>query len=288
MEIRSSVWGGETWDQDFAGWGNTSGLAITDNAGQVLTNAEAEQTVFDELLTGQAAQGVLIHALRPNEHLVGDGFGVGAAIGLALGEDMPGRDEQPASDGDDGLIGMLVLRQALVHGIPKGIGADSGPGRLTENPAKILAALFGDGFLLVFLSACMDTGPKTGIADQFFGMREARDVANGSQDGHRSQQAKARDLHKEDSEVCSGLGIAELGEFLVDDGLLGFKVSNDFKIELNLKVSQIAELLLRPPGLVFVSQQFALRRDEIEALNNTVKTIFGHGELLADARAKGD
>lgn len=138
----------------------------------------------------------------------------------------------------------------------------------------------------MFLAAFVDASTETSITDEFLGVREARDVANCSENGHGSEQAEARDLHKEDHIVGPGLDIAKLSKFLINLGLLSFQVSNDFKIELNLKSGKFAEILLKPPGLVFISKKFAMRGDEIETLDNTVKAVLGHGELLANTRAE--
>ena len=152
------------------GRGDASGFAVANDASEMQANAKAKQAIFDKLLASEATESGFVHALRPDHHFVSDGFVIGASIGFPLGKDMPCRDKQSASNSDDGLVGVFVLGKAFVLSIPIGIRADSSPGSLTESPTKFFAALFGDGFLLMFLTTFMDTSTKASVTDQFLGV----------------------------------------------------------------------------------------------------------------------
>ena len=91
--------------EHFIGGGNPPGNALAFDAGQVLPHPQPEQTIFDELLAGETAQSLLIHALGPNHHFVGDGLSIGPAIRLSLGQDMPGGNQQSAVERQLAVIG---------------------------------------------------------------------------------------------------------------------------------------------------------------------------------------
>jgi hypothetical protein len=76
--------------EDICGRGNAPWNTIALDASQVLPNAKTQQTIFDKLLAGETVEGFLIHALRPDQHLVSQGFIIEMTIGLSLGENMPG------------------------------------------------------------------------------------------------------------------------------------------------------------------------------------------------------
>lgn len=115
---------------DFVSGGDTSGFAIAFDASEMLANTETKQTIFYELLASEPTESNIVHTLRPDHHFVGDGFLVSAVIGFTFGKDVPGRDKKSASDSNDSLIGMFMLRKAFVLSVPIGIRANSSPGSL--------------------------------------------------------------------------------------------------------------------------------------------------------------
>ena len=95
-------------------------------------------------------------------------------------------------------------------------------------------------------------------------------------------------MHQEDHVVCPRIGIAQFSQLLVDPGFLCFEMLDDLEIELNLASGQFTELLLIPPGLILISQQLAIRRIKIEALDDAVQAILGHGDLFSQTPAERD
>jgi len=210
------------------------------------------------------------------------------AIGLAIGEDVTGSHQEFAGDGDDGLAGMLGFLEVIVLSLPVRVGANSAPGGFDESPAEFLAALLGDGFVVVFLAADVDTGTEASIADEFFRGREAGDVADGSEEDHGEEDAKAGELHQKDHIRSPGVRVAQFSQFLVDDRLLGFELLDDLEIALHLNSGQVGERQLAPPVGVLVAEEIAFRGREVEALDDAVEAVFGHDDLPAEAPAEGN
>ena len=52
---------------------NPPGQVTAHDAGDILANAQAGQTILSELRAGETMAGLLIHLPRPDQHLVGDG-----------------------------------------------------------------------------------------------------------------------------------------------------------------------------------------------------------------------
>jgi len=69
-----------------------------------------------------------MHALRLGDHLVGDDFLVEVAIGLTVSEDVADSHQQLASNGDNGLVGLLEFGKVIVVGFPVTVAADSARG----------------------------------------------------------------------------------------------------------------------------------------------------------------
>jgi hypothetical protein len=95
---------------------------------------------------------------------------------------------------------------------------------LNQDPAQVFATLLGDTTGAADLSRVVDAGPETGIADQVLGRWEARDVADGGQDGHRDDEAETWDLDEVGVAAGPGLDGGKAGQFMLDCGKLGFDV----------------------------------------------------------------
>ena len=143
-----------------------------------MTDAESEEAIFDELLTGHAVESLGVHALRLNNHLVSEGVFIGMAIRFTMGENVPDGNQHFAGDSNDGFVGVFGLLEMLVLSFSVGITTNGGPSSFDQSPTEFFAAFFGDGFILVLLSAVVDTGTETGIADQFLGAIETGDITN--------------------------------------------------------------------------------------------------------------
>jgi len=70
-----------------------------------------------------------------------------------------------------------------------------------------------------------------------------------------------------------GLGAAQLIQLLVYALFLLFQGLHNLQVTLYLETGQIREFLPIPLGFVFVCQQAAFRRIEIESLHNAVQSI---------------
>ena len=90
-------------------------------------------------------------------------------IWFTLGQDMPDRNQQSASDSDNGFAGMLDFGETLVLSLPVWVTAHGTPGSFDQGPSEFTATFFGDGFVLVFLATVMDTGTQASITN-FFGV----------------------------------------------------------------------------------------------------------------------
>ena len=130
-----------------------------------MTDAQAQQSIFGELLAGHTLERSFIHALRPNQHLVGEDFVVEVAVRFVLGEDVPNCDQQSTGNRNYGLVGMFDLGQALILSLPIGITANSSPGCLNQSPTQFSASFFGDGFFLLLLCPIMNPSPKASLTD---------------------------------------------------------------------------------------------------------------------------
>lgn len=67
-------------------------------------------------------------------------------------------------------------------------------GRLDHCPPQVASSCLGDASSGALLTAVMDTGAESSIADQFLGTGEAGNATNGSEDRHHQQFADARQL----------------------------------------------------------------------------------------------
>jgi hypothetical protein len=79
--------------EHFGAGGDPAGEIMAHDAGQILTNPQAEQTILGELLAGEAVPGLLVHLPGPEQHLVCNGCIIEVAVRFALGEDMPGGNQ---------------------------------------------------------------------------------------------------------------------------------------------------------------------------------------------------
>ena len=205
-------------------------------------------------------------------------------IRLPLGENVPDAHEQPAGNGDDGLVGMFFLLEAIVLSFqsPKGraeqrIAADSAPGSFDHGPAELLATLFGDRLFLIFLAADMHAGTQSGVADQLLGRGKARDVADSGEYDHGEDHAETGDLQEEDGIRRPGLGVAQFSQFLIDGCFSFFQMSEDLQVMLDLKLDQIGEGLLVPPACVLLGPELALGWGQVEALDVTLEAVLPKG-----------
>ena len=254
-----------------------------------MANTQAEEPVFDKLLAGHAPKSCFVHALRPSDHLVGDGFVIEVAIRFTMGEHMPNGDQQFTGDSDDGLVGVLTaFLEMFVLSFPVRIAADGAPGGFDESPSEFLTAGFCDTFFLMFQATVMNTSTETSITDQVLSVHEASDVADGRKHGHGENHAEAGDLHKEDHVVGPGVAVAEAGQFLMDGFFVCGEMLKNEQILLDLKVHHGGEILLLPPGEIDFREKRALRGYQVEAVDETVQAVLGHGDLFMDTPAMGD
>ena len=121
--------------------------------------------------------------------------GVGEAVGDLLGQDVLDRDQQLASDGDEGL-GLAQMRgQARELGDPMWTTAHGTACGFNHHIAQVATAGFDDAALRVRLPTVVHATAQTGLADQVGRVLEAGDVADGGQQRDSAEQANARQLH---------------------------------------------------------------------------------------------
>lgn len=70
-------------------------------------------SVFSDQLMGQPLAAHFTNRLRPDQHLVGNGFLIGMAIRLPLGEDIPDRNQHPFCDGNDSFVAVHLFLQVI-------------------------------------------------------------------------------------------------------------------------------------------------------------------------------
>ncbi len=202
---------------------------------------------------------------------------------------MPNSHEQLASNGDNGLIGVFTsLFEGFELRFAVGVGTDSTPSGFDHGPAEFFTATFGDAFTLMFLTTVVNTGTDASIADQVLGMLEAGNIANGREHSHGEDDAQARDLHEKDHIFSPRIAITKAGQFLMDGFFVSSQMSQDEQVLLDLKAHHRREILLLPPGEVLFGEKLAFGWDEIEAVDETVQTVLGHGDLLVDTPAMRD
>ncbi len=92
----------------------------------------------------------------------------GVLVGDPIGQPMPNGDQQSASDGEDGLVFVLVAQQVLERFFPAEMGLHGVPSRLHRNEAQTTPSALRDSLLLVGLAAVVHACAQAGITDQMF------------------------------------------------------------------------------------------------------------------------
>ena len=114
-------------------------------------------------------------------------IGVRVPVTGPVGEQMPNSNQHFASDSDDGFVFAQPDGESIKYVTPVGRVCDRQPGGLNQRRAQFAAAWFGDGASALGLSRVMHTRPQPTVAHQLFSRREAVNVANRTQDGHRTE-----------------------------------------------------------------------------------------------------
>jgi len=132
-------------EQAGRGQGNRGMDSPPGDVSEMLADAKAVELLADESRAGKTLRPVgLSEPVSMLQELASDPFGLGEAIGDALGEDVPDGDEQLAGDGDDGLVASQAGLEALELGFPVRVAARRSPGRFNHNEAQVAATSLGD------------------------------------------------------------------------------------------------------------------------------------------------
>jgi len=202
---------------------------------------------------------------------------------------MPNGDEHLASNSDNSFVGVLTAQfEMFVLRFPVRVRTNRAPGGFNHGPAELLTAAFGDAFALMFLTTVVNPRAKASIADQVLGMFKAEDVADSRENGHRKDNAEARDLHEEDHIISPGLAVAQAGQLLMNGFFMSGEMFKDEQILVNLKADDGRELLMLPPGAIIFGEKRAIRGNEIKAVDEAVQAVLGHGDLFMDAPSVRD
>lgn len=95
--------------EDFLRGSTALGIAMVMDAGDVLSNARVQKSIFGELLMGHALESLFIHALRPGEHIVSNGLFVEVAIGFLIAEDVPDSTSSLRAMATTDFLGCLIF-----------------------------------------------------------------------------------------------------------------------------------------------------------------------------------
>ena len=264
--------------QDLLGRRDDAFAAVLETV-EVVTEAEAHQVVADELGGGEASAQVVIELPGPGHELGGDFARVGVAVGLFLGQDVPDGDEEFAGDGDDGLLPADAESELVKNTFPIDRIADGGPGGFDESGAEVTSALFGDTAAFVGLAGIMDSASEAGVADDFLVLGEAIDSADGAENGHGVDEAKAGQLDDEGRHVGPGFRDTEASQFsfgLVDEA--GERV-DDGHVVAGAEFFSGRNVELVPPFSIGFREDQAFGRNDAVAVKEGVEVVLGGGAL---------
>jgi len=273
--------------EELLGRGDDALAAVVERV-KVVTDAEAHQVIADELGGGEAAAEVVIEQPGPGHELGGDFARVGVAVGFPLGEEVPEGDEEFAGDGDDGLLLADAEGELVKNTLPIDRIADGGPGGFDESGAEVAAALFGDAAAFESFAGVMDSAAEAGIADELFVLGEAVDDADGAENGHGVDEAKAGQLDDKGDHIGPGFGDAEAGQFgfgLVDERGEGVE---DGEVVAGAEFFGGRDGELVPPFSIGIREGQAIGRENAVAVEEGVEAVLGGGALRDETAPVSD
>ena len=239
-----------------------------------MAELQAQEAVADKLSGSETAALLGSECSGPAHQFAGDHCGFGVAIGSALGQDVPDGDEQLAGDGDDGDALRLVAAEAGKLALPVRVGVDGAPGSFDQHAAEVA----------VRLTAVADADAETGITDQMLGGGEARDVADGSENGHGGEESQARDLDEEGHGFVPGWLIAETGELGLQVGQVLLNVIGGGNVLTDAQPFGGRDVERTPPIAVVRGEEVAAGRVDVLAMEDAVQAVLDGGALLDRAR----
>src|SRR6266699_5552538 len=119
-----------------------------------------QEKTITMLARDNAVMGDPVHQLARNA------LCLSIRIGFLLGQDMPNRDQQFASNGDNRLLFPDPLGQALKLGFPMGMMLHCDPGGFDHHAPQITSALFGNMATLMGFPGVMHARSKPSVADK--------------------------------------------------------------------------------------------------------------------------
>jgi hypothetical protein len=219
------------------------------------------------------------------EQLASDEVGIGEAVCAALGEDVPDGDEEFAGNGNSGLVATKTGLEARELRFPVGMATGGSVSGFDHCGADVTPASLGHTAGAASEAAVVDARAEASVAHELLGGREARDVADGGQEGHGGDEANAGQLDEEWHALILG-----------SDGLDGVLKSLDLGagkgegIEVNLDTCELggADVESKPPGAHGRGERGAVGGRDVVAVEDGVEAVLGLGSEADHLGAVGD
>src|SRR5262249_34137424 len=127
----------------------------------------------------------------------GCGLAVGPDKGAALPANAPGIAQELAGQGRGGFLVARAFGDAGVNAPGLGVGADSDPSRLLEDPAQQRRTLLADVPVMGALTGLGDAGTKAGVGAQLVNRVKPCNISTFAENGQGGDKPDPRDALNE-------------------------------------------------------------------------------------------
>ena len=219
----------------------------------------------------------------------GDEDRLGVLVGSLEGKHMPDGDQELPGDGNDGFVATEAWLEAGELSLPVGMGVGGSVSGFDQSGAQVFAPGFGDAPGAGGETGVVHPGAQTGVTGEVFGIWEARDVADGSQDGHGGNHADAWELD-EDGQAVILSGDGKQAVFEVVCLLLG--EGESFQVGEQAHLFEGRDRQGQPPIALISVEEVAMGRQEVMAVQESVEAVLslcgeaGHLGALSDENAQ--